>query len=692
MAKKPVAKKGPVKKTTKRSKKTHKKKDEGFHDVEIAAAPKKKKHVAKKKHVEKKSKVHHKKKVAPHIPQVEEEPELELELEIESEVAVPAPSASRAALHMSEASKERISAGIESIYQDSDGSVPDLSTFQSNKRGRLFRSFLSFILSVGLLGGVVYAGLFLLQPSGEFVENDVILSVSGEEEITPGEHVRYRIRYRNAQEAGLHNVSLEVRYPAGFVYKESTVAPSEDTVNRWELGNLAAGDSGYIDVSGNMFGALQKAQSFRAFMTYTPNGFSSEFQKATTLEVNTAHAPATIDIEYPEMVASGVEVPMQFTITPKEGMNVQHMYLEMLGTGMFVKKLSAPESDQFEQLRWSIDVLSEPYILQMEGLFVSPDGIVKELDIPVQLVGYANAQKEGEGFVYASSSMHVTLQDTDISITPVVNGATKDLTVQPGEKLNISVAVRNQSDVSLKNVRVRAMLDGPSFENVNIFDWRNLEDELDGSIVGEQLSKTLRRGILTHTSAQVPAFSSFPFGAQEIIDFQIPIKNAEDIILSTFPPEKATLTVEMQYTLNGEQIVLSSSPITMTLNSDLALQVVDDVSTTNNPEDTHTVTWLLSNSFHPLKNVELSAEVFGLTQMVTSTAPAGKMEYNETTKILSWTIDEWPIDIPQIPMQFTLYREGANPSQTQLMSRVELRATDTVTEENMIIIGDELQL
>ncbi len=684
MAKKTSHKKEPAKKAV-----THEKKHvdddavEAFHDVAIEK--KKKKHKKKsflhKKNQEDNDHVH--------AEAVLEEPASDHKEEETERSSRPTPQAD---FHMSKEAKQRISAGIESIYQDSDGSVPDLSTFQSNKRGRLIRSFISFIISVGILGGVVYAGLFMLQPTGEFVENDVILSVSGEQEITAGEEVRYRIRYRNAQDAGLHKVSLEVRYPAGFVFGEATVAPAEDTINRWNLGELQSGDSGYIDVSGHMFGDLHKAQSFRSFLTYTPDGFSTEFQKATTLSVNTASSPATLSATYPEIVAGGVEVPVQITVTPKENVHAEHLYVEILGSGMFVKKTAAPASDHFEELRWSIDQLNEPYILSLGGIFVSPDGIEKELQVPVQLVGYTNAQREGDAFIYATTTLHVRLQDTEVSVTPVVNGATKDLTVQPGEKLHISIAVRNQSDVALENVRVRTIIDGPSFDATNVFDWANVEDELEGSIVGEQISKTIRRGILTHTSTQVPAFRNFGFGSQEILDFQLPIKSAKDIHLASFPPEQATLTVEMQYTLHGEQIILSSSPITMTLNSDVALHITDDISSTNNPEDTHTVTWMLSNSFHPLKNVTVKAEIFGLTEMVTSTAPVGTVAFDETSKELEWKIPDWPIEVPSIPVQFTLYRSSPNPSQTQLMSRVELRATDTVTGKDIIIVGDELRL
>lgn len=51
-----------------------------------------------------------------------------------------------------------------------------------------------------------------------------------------------------------------------------------------------------------------------------------------------------------------------------------------------------------------------------------------------------------------------------------------------------------------------------------------------------------------------------------------------------------------------------------------------------------------------------------------------------------------PVSIDVLPLQFTLVRNGINPSQTQLMSAVTLRATDTKTGEEIILVGDEISL
>ena len=87
------------------------------------------------------------------------------------------------------------------------------------KRGRFPR--LSFYLLPARfwrrwLGPDFYVSAFWVQ------EKDVVLSVAGEEEIVYGQEINYRVRYRNNQGASLSKVVLQVRYPEGFVFIDSS--------------------------------------------------------------------------------------------------------------------------------------------------------------------------------------------------------------------------------------------------------------------------------------------------------------------------------------------------------------------------------------------------------------------------------------------------------------------------------------
>ena len=116
----------------------------------------------------------------------------------------------------------------------------------------------------------------MFQPSSGFKEKDVVLSVAGEEEIVYGQEINYRVRYRNNQGASLSKVVLQVRYPEGFVFIDSSRAPSNEKKDEWDLRTINKQDSGYIDIRVKLYGTLGDKQSLRAFLNYKPANFSSE--------------------------------------------------------------------------------------------------------------------------------------------------------------------------------------------------------------------------------------------------------------------------------------------------------------------------------------------------------------------------------------------------------------------------------
>ena len=117
---------------------------------------------------------------------------------------------------------QKIERELAEIYENADGSLPDMQTFEKRKGGRFLRAFITVVLSLGFLGGAIWYGYTqLYHRDGAFVEDDVILSIGGEDMVAYGEEVRYRVRFKNAQGVPLDNSVLELRYPAGFVFESA---------------------------------------------------------------------------------------------------------------------------------------------------------------------------------------------------------------------------------------------------------------------------------------------------------------------------------------------------------------------------------------------------------------------------------------------------------------------------------------
>jgi hypothetical protein len=576
------------------------------------------------------------------------------------------------------------------IYENEDGTMPNMQQFDPKPRFRLLMSLLTFLGSLGFLAGAVWFGFFVFQPQSRFSNDDIIVSFSGDTEVQIGEEVHYRIRYRNAQSVPLTKTLMSIRYPEGFVFSDSSVPPTNDAKTEWSLGAIDAEGSGYIDIYGTLVGDVGKTQSFRIFFTYTPSNFSSEFQKVITHEVVLADTPVTLSIDGANTLVVGEEAAFSFDISPVQDASLVSPRFRIEPHEQFVLVRSEPAADSLTPYQWTFPSLSEKKTVTLYGFFQSPID-----DKETQLfTAFVQGGSQQESFTYTKEIYTASVTEADISTTFVINGAYSDFTVQPGEVLNASITIKNNSDTDITQLRVRALFDSPSLDNKSMLHWALLEDKRNGGVFGEQLSPSVRRGTITWNQSSGQEFRSLAKGEEIVIDMSLPIKTAKDIALDDLVGSTISGMIDVQYEKNGAQQLYTSTPLVMTLVSDLALEVRDTVTPMEGTEVLHTIQWVLTNQFHALSDITLTADVYGdvALQGGVLQAPAGTATYDATTKKITWTIPSMPTTVDTLAMDIPLLLSSVNPTQTQLVSPVSLTATDTVTGQPLIVVGDAVLL
>lgn len=595
--------------------------------------------------------------------------------------------------HKKKNGKEDIEDQLAHIYQNADGSMPDMQHFQSKERGRWLRALATLLVVCSILAAIAWAGFFIIAPSAAFSEDNVIVSVSGNDGITIGENTRYRIRYRNAQQVSLSQVRIDVRYPKGFVYEKASVEPDGEDHASWTLGSVGPNDSGYIDVFGTMFGDIGDGQSVRVFFNYIPANFSSEFQKVATISIDSSDAPLGISVEGISETVAGIENEFDIVVSFKDESpaNMPAKLALEIGEGAgFLKKGSSVEPDQFHDHRWSIESLDSPFTLKVKGVFLSQEDS-QEVTLPIRVIGWSTPEaREDESFLYAETETVVTLLEESLQLTPIINGSRGELDVIPGEPMQTSIVIKNRGENTLNNVRVRAAFDSPSFERESLLHWTELDDPADGHIRGEQINDAVRRGVITWDSSNFPGLKSLSPAEEVVIDFRLPVKGADDTTLANFISNTVELLVDMQYESGGEQEIFASESFVITIQSDTALELRDEVS---EDKKDHKITWIISNTFHDLKDVTLEADVYGATSVKDGVqVSAGSGRFDGENKKIIWELQELPTVIDVATMNVTLRRDHIDPSQTQLTSKIRLRGTDAVTGEDIILVGDEIGL
>lgn len=585
---------------------------------------------------------------------------------------------------------DKIDRELTQIYKNEDGSLPDMKLFDKKKGRGFIRPFITLLFSLTFLSGAVwYAYTKFQYPTGTFIENDVILSISGEEEVSYGGEVRYRVRFKNAQSIPLLKSVIEIRYPAGFVFTTSSVSPDTETQNIWTLGELGDGDGEFIDIFGNFYGNIGEAQSFRVFLSYRPSNFSSTFQKVATQETRVVSSHINIALVGPKEISQGVASQFDVKVSPdfEEGVIIPDNIILVFDPGApFVLQKMDPSNEQFQNLTWKITSKKEEKTFRVIGAFA---GGISTTTVHATLFGWQEGQQQKDAYIIASASYDISIADEQLSIILVANGSQQDITVQPGENINATVIIKNSTDKILKDIRVRMMFDAPSIKNSSIMYWQGIEDSFNGSIIGEQLSDSIRRGQLTWSSQNVTALRALNPDESVSIDVSLPIKTREQTELAEYKTSDITIASDVQYDIAGAKETATAVPLKLTINSDTTFEVSREEK-----DGVYVVTWMLSNSFHGLKDIEAKVYLYGNIDFNPKdiTVPAGTIEFNKDEQKLIWYIDNMPISLDILALQFPVLLLKKNPSQTQLTSKVTVTATDIVSGKQILLIGDEIGL
>ncbi len=81
----------------------------------------------------------------------------------------------------------------------------------------------------------------------------LLFEVNGPIDVTNGQDITFTLNYTNVSDQELDNLSAKANYPVGFKFTTSNPLPSKEN-NIWNIGKLAPGATGKIDVKGSFTG------------------------------------------------------------------------------------------------------------------------------------------------------------------------------------------------------------------------------------------------------------------------------------------------------------------------------------------------------------------------------------------------------------------------------------------------------
>lgn len=588
---------------------------------------------------------------------------------------------------------KKIESQLKDIYREPGGKLPDMKSIDVKGGSPILKGLLFIIFVGGLIAALAWAGFFFLPLSEKFSDQQIELSVNGDTEVSFGATTTYRIAFANQQKIDLDKATILIYYPEGFAYAESSLEPSNAGKNEFYVGPIKAGEQKEISITGKSYGTLNGEQSWRVFLNYTPQNIRSELQKVATLNVRIKDVPYTITLGGADKATVGNEVSYDINVEAKAAWPEKLIILPIVPANFYITSSSLPlqKDNSFVLSFSSASTTPTKTTISLKGKFSDSTEIL--MPLKVQLLHPALNEQQTK-YLIGEALINTELIKNALSINVAVNGSMNEIQTKPGDILNITVAIKNNGQEELTGGSIRLFADAPSYKKQSVISWNDKNDEFDGDVTGKQISDTVRQGQIIWNAKKIPQLSKLKPGAEINIDLRLPLKNNKDISWTDIKEFKILLNTDITLTdKTGAAQTISANPINIYINSDLAIDVRQEISSTSAEKPQHDITWVITNSMHPLKNVNLSADVFGDTTFQgPSSTPAGTLTYDKNTKHLNWSIPELNESMDVLALPFTLVVNQKNPTQNMLVSKVHLTADDVVTGKTIDLMGNEIGL
>lgn len=587
--------------------------------------------------------------------------------------------------------KKEIDETLTNIYEDSRGAMPDMKKIELRPSHPILSALSRLVFSTAIVAAAVWVGWWYFFSSSTGADTAVSVAIDGPDQTTMGATSTYTINYKNNGTVDLHDVLLDVQAPAGFIIESSSVPASNEKKNEWALGSLAAHKTGVLSISGHQWAEPNTNSSWRVFFNYRPANFNSVLQKISTLTIKSGDAPVTPSITGPSQASVGSEVAYTITIANNKGWLPATVEITPALPGNFT--ITSSSLPLAKGTKWLVNLSSSSTYpaITFRGKF-SDDSTVSSTigaSLALRLPGLDSPT------VLGSASTVTSLLKNDIALNLAINGTMTDFDSQPGDTLNCTLQITNNSSKDIKNVSLSLGVDAPAIKKQSFISWANITDPADGDIVGQQLSDSLRRGTITWKNKQVPGLARLKPGNATTLDLKIPFKQSKDFDLGSLASSTVIVTLAATYTdATGAVQTVALKPIIISINSDVAFESHVTAAESADSKQQSKITWVFSNSLHPLKDVDISADVFGDTTVVMGdpTLTASTVQYDAKTQKIVWHIATMPtsVDVATLPFSITLNKR--NPTQNMLVSKVHISGTDVTTGRTFDLLGDEIPL
>ncbi len=523
---------------------------------------------------------------------------------------------------------------------------------------------------------VAVAVAFFYFDRTSFDESDLRLEIIGPEEVSVGEEMEYRVRYRNNSDIRLENVSVIFEYPETSVplerEEDEIIEGSDNFRKRKELPDINPGQEEIIDFSARAFGEKGDAVEASAWFSYSPQNLSANYEISRSHTGIITEVPLTLEFvsgdsfdgSFPDRVEAGQDFSFGLYIFSDLDYDIGDLGLRATYPSGFEFISSSPEG--IEDNEWEIESLGS-----RNGTGVTVSGILE--GEPGDTRGFQaelGVWRRDRFIPIKRVEDRILIPSREFFMDVVVNDD-PDYVADPGDDLLYDIYFKNLGEETIENLFLRVDLD------TDMIDEERLET-MQGMLRGDTI-------IWNHSSTS--QLRRLGPEEEEKVSFMMGIKeddlgyNPEIRISAEMNQARRTIQTKvntdleiMQNFMGEDDPFRSSGPLPLNMNQ----------------TSTYTISWEVGSSFNDVEDVEVNAELPEGATIINSDYPEEtEFEFDSETGEIIWKLESLERgtgisrSAPKANFQVEFTPDFSVEGDTELISEAVIRGTDTWTDREL---------
>ncbi len=286
------------------------------------------------------------------------------------------------------------------------------------------------------------------------------MKVEAKSKIISGEQIEYIIHYKNLDDVILTKMELSVQWPGGFYFDEANIIPHDLAATTWFLEDLIPQEEKEISIKGQLVG--QKDDLLKAIfnLAYQPENFHSDFNSKQIIETEIKDSKIELIIETIDKTLIGEE--QDFIIKVKNlTKEVQtELYLDILyPDDLEILSLEPSKDGQY----WLLNLEEEEeYIITAKGIFNTGS---KRKQVLVSELG---TMMEDKFRPLSKVEKKISVLNPQFDINLTINGQAGNQNIDWGDILHYQLEITNNSKTNISDVEIKTLLSGPALDENSI--------------------------------------------------------------------------------------------------------------------------------------------------------------------------------------------------------------------------------